>query len=60
VGGRTEVTKLPAALGILSYIGKNGLNIRQADSREPQELPLIVLKNMQNLRVCHASMLLAF
>ena len=44
----------------LSYIGKGRLNIGQRDSREPQELRLIALKNMRNLRVCHASMLLAF
>src|SRR6266545_3855041 len=44
----------------LSYIGKGGLNIGQGDSREPQELRLIALKNMRNLRICHASMLLAF
>jgi hypothetical protein len=30
------------------------------DSREPTELRLIALKNMRNLRVCHALMLLAF
>jgi len=44
----------------LSYIGKGRLNIGQRDSREPQELRLIALKNMRNLRICHASMLLAF
>jgi hypothetical protein len=30
------------------------------DSREPAELRLIALKNMRNLRICHALMLLAF
>jgi hypothetical protein len=53
-------TRAPRSRGILSYIGKSGLNIRQADSREPQELRLIALKNMQNLRICHAPMLLDF
>jgi hypothetical protein len=31
-----------------------------ADSRELLELSLIALKNMQNLRICYASMLLDF
>ena len=53
-------TGIAAARGNPSHIGKSGLNIRQTDSPEPQELSVIALKNMRNLRVCHASMLLAF
>jgi len=44
----------------LSDFGKICLHAGQADSREPEKLSLIALKNMQNLRICHALMLLAF
>ena len=45
------VTKLP---------GRAGLNSRHADFREPPKRRFIALKNLQNSRVCHVLMLLAF
>ena len=44
----------------LSDFGKICLHAGQADSRKPQKLPLIALKNMRNLRICYVPMLLDF
>ncbi|KRR21740.1 hypothetical protein CQ13_06740 [Bradyrhizobium retamae] len=57
---RPRLAALDQSAAGLSDFGKDGFDGGYADNREPPGLAFIALKNMQNLRICHASMPLAF